>query len=159
MRAERGKVAIRMGERLEIHRKRYSDGVMLFGLAMAMVVGIVVMLRVPSAQFGALVVGAQDPAGAGLVGGLLKTLLAMGLVGLLLLAYWLFSLARPHLGWAAARFMSSPPPKLSMVGTRTRWRARWKSPSPGARSARGSSTLWRSSSASPPPISPRKYDH
>jgi len=88
MRAERGKVAKRMGERLEIHRKRYSDGVMLFGLAMAMALGIVVMLRVPSATFGTLVVGAKDPAGVGLVGGLLKTLLAMGLVGLLLLAYW-----------------------------------------------------------------------
>ena len=77
-----------MGERLEIHRKRYSDGVMLFGLGLAMTAGIVVMVRVPSATFGNLLVGAQDPEGAGLVGGLLKTLLAMGLAGLLLLAYW-----------------------------------------------------------------------
>ena len=77
-----------MGERLEIHRKRYSDGVMLFGLGLAMTVDLVVMVRVPSATFGSLMVGAQGPEAAGLVGGLLKTLLAMGLVGLLLLAYW-----------------------------------------------------------------------
>ena len=77
MRAELGKVAIRMDERLEIHRKRYSESVMLFLLGLAMVAGIVVLVRVPA---GAL--------GSGLAGGLLKTLLALALAGLGLLIYW-----------------------------------------------------------------------
>tara|TARA_R110001606_G_scaffold154928_2_gene296756 strand:+ start:788 stop:1327 length:540 start_codon:yes stop_codon:yes gene_type:complete len=77
MRAELGKVASGMEERLEIHRKRYSESVMLFLLGLAMVAGIVVLVRVPVSAFG-----------SGLVGGLLKTLLAMALVGLALLIYW-----------------------------------------------------------------------
>tara|TARA_R110000782_G_scaffold122455_1_gene213770 strand:- start:2491 stop:3030 length:540 start_codon:yes stop_codon:yes gene_type:complete len=77
MRAELGKVARGMEERLEIHRKRYSESVMLFLLGLAMVAGIVVLVRVPVSAFG-----------SGFVGGLLKTLLAMALVGLALLIYW-----------------------------------------------------------------------
>lgn len=77
-----------MSERLEIHKKRYSDSVMLFMLAIAMSVGIVVMVRVPSSTFASLFFDGPDPEGAGLVGGLSKTFLAMGLAGLVLLAYW-----------------------------------------------------------------------
>jgi hypothetical protein len=88
MRSERGKVARRMSERLEIYRKRYGEGGLLFLLGVAMVVGIVVLVRVPASTLGSLVTGAQDPEAASLVGGLLKTLLAMALIGLMLLAYW-----------------------------------------------------------------------
>tara|TARA_R110000787_G_scaffold29585_4_gene80125 strand:+ start:970 stop:1542 length:573 start_codon:yes stop_codon:yes gene_type:complete len=88
MRSERGKVARRMSERLEIHRKRYSEGIVLFLLGLAMAVGIVVLVRVPASGFGSLISGVQDAGDASLVGGLLKTLLAMSLIGLLLLAYW-----------------------------------------------------------------------
>jgi hypothetical protein len=77
MRAELGKVASRMGERLEIHRKRYSEGILLFLLGLAMVAGIVVLVRVPVSALG-----------SGLAGGLLKMLLAMALAGLGLLIYW-----------------------------------------------------------------------
>ena len=77
MQAELGKVASRMGERLEIHRKRYSEGILLFLLGLAMVAGIAVLVRVPASALG-----------SGLAGGLLKTLLAMSLVGLGLLIYW-----------------------------------------------------------------------
>jgi hypothetical protein len=77
MRAELGKVAIRMGDRLEIHRKRHSESIMLFLLGLAMAIGLVVLVRVPASAFG-----------SGLAGGLLKTLLALALVGLALLIYW-----------------------------------------------------------------------
>ena len=77
MRAKLGKVAIRMGDRLEIHRKRYSESIMLFLLGLAMAIGLVVLVRVPVSAFG-----------SGLAGGLLKTLLALALVGLALLIYW-----------------------------------------------------------------------
>jgi hypothetical protein len=87
-----------MDDRLEIHRKRYSEGVILVLLGLAMVIGIALLARVTAAHFGTVLVGADNPGLATLVGGIMKTLLGMALIGIALLIYW-----------SLQRMLSAPP--------------------------------------------------
>jgi hypothetical protein len=89
MQAALGKVARLMNERLEIRKKRYADGVILFVLGTAVLTGLVVLARVGARDFGELLVSYEkDAEQTLLVGGFLKACLGMGLVGLLALIYW-----------------------------------------------------------------------